>query len=172
VFLGVCVQCPRCGDFVLIGLAMTIITTQGDNERHRRAVTSYAIRRMQRPGAEPPALFEDDLRAIWRENRLPSPQQQCELLILLLGERQPSWTEPVIMTPEQLEGEIGAALRPHDRRRGWAFVTDHLIQLGLITLTGGGGGLPAHLELTRFRGARQAFNGGFSDAQDAPALFT
>jgi hypothetical protein len=28
------------------------------------------------------------------------------------------------------------------------------------------------LELTRFRGAHQAFNGGFSDAQDASALFT
>ena len=29
-----------------------------------------------------------------------------------------------------------------------------------------------HVKLTRFRGARQAFNGGFSDAQDASALFT
>jgi hypothetical protein len=28
------------------------------------------------------------------------------------------------------------------------------------------------LKLTRFRGTRQAFNGGFSDAQDASALFT
>lgn len=28
------------------------------------------------------------------------------------------------------------------------------------------------LELTRFRGAHQAFAGGFSDARDAPALFT
>jgi len=28
------------------------------------------------------------------------------------------------------------------------------------------------LKLTRFRGARQAFKGGFSDAQDATALFT
>jgi putative transposase len=27
-------------------------------------------------------------------------------------------------------------------------------------------------EVDRFRGARQAFNGGFSDAQDASALFT
>ena len=31
---------------------------------------------------------------------------------------------------------------------------------------------PEGLKLTRFRGARQAFNGGFSDAQDASALFT
>jgi len=30
----------------------------------------------------------------------------------------------------------------------------------------------ATVKLTRFRGARQAFNGGFSDAQDASALFT
>ena len=28
------------------------------------------------------------------------------------------------------------------------------------------------VKLTRFRGARQAFNGGFSDAQDASTLFT
>ena len=32
--------------------------------------------------------------------------------------------------------------------------------------------LPDVLKLTRFRGAGQAFNGGFSDAQDASALFT
>jgi hypothetical protein len=34
--------------------------------------------------------------------------------------------------------------------------------------------LPARpdMKLTRFRGAGQAFNGGFSDAQDASALFT
>jgi hypothetical protein len=31
---------------------------------------------------------------------------------------------------------------------------------------------PLKLKLTRFPGARQAFNGGFSDAQDASALFT
>jgi len=36
----------------------------------------------------------------------------------------------------------------------------------------GRGMLGLKLELTRFRGAHQAFNGGFSDAQDAPALFT
>ena len=33
-------------------------------------------------------------------------------------------------------------------------------------------GAYAFLELTRFRGAHQAFSGGFSDAQDALALFT
>jgi hypothetical protein len=32
--------------------------------------------------------------------------------------------------------------------------------------------LELKLKLTRFRGAGQAFNGGFSDAQDASALFT
>ena len=32
--------------------------------------------------------------------------------------------------------------------------------------------LEMDLKLTRFRGARPAFNGGFSDAQDASALFT
>ena len=38
---------------------------------------------------------------------------------------------------------------------------------GLLLIVLGGA-----MELTRFRGAHQAFNGGFSDAQDAPALFT
>ena len=31
---------------------------------------------------------------------------------------------------------------------------------------------PKNMKLTRFRGARQAFNRGFSDVQDASALFT
>jgi len=35
-----------------------------------------------------------------------------------------------------------------------------------------GASFTVDMKLTRFRGAGQAFNGGFSDAQDASALFT
>jgi hypothetical protein len=111
-FPGLCVQCPRCGDFELIGAALDLIAREGDKERHRRAITSHAIRRMQRAGATPPDLFEEDIRAIWHESRLPSPQRQCDLFILLLGRLQPSWSEPVSIISQQIDGEIGAALTP------------------------------------------------------------
>ena len=39
-------------------------------------------------------------------------------------------------------------------------------------LPGRGVVMGVKLKLSRFRGAGQAFNGGFSDAQDASALFT
>jgi hypothetical protein len=77
MFPGVCVQCPRCGDFTLIGTALEILAREGDKERHRKAITSHAIRRMQRHGGEAPTIFDDQLRAIWQEDRLPTPQRQC-----------------------------------------------------------------------------------------------
>jgi len=125
-FPGVCLQCQRCGDFVLIAGALDMITKQIDKERHRRAITSHAIRRMQRAGAKPPQLFEDDLRAIWRENRLPTPQQQCDLFILLLGRLQPSWSEPVTIASLRLDAEIGAALTPADQPRGSEWIAGYL----------------------------------------------
>jgi hypothetical protein len=97
------VECPRCGDFTLIGATLDMLAKAGDNERHRRAITSHAIRRMQRPGAKPPQFFPDDIRAIWRETRLPSREQQCDLFILLLGQLQPSVSEPILIEGQRLD---------------------------------------------------------------------
>jgi len=57
-----------------------------------------------------------------------------------------------------LERDKGASVAEIGQRLGWL---PHTVR---AAITG--------LKLTRLRGARQAFNGGFSDARDASALFT
>jgi hypothetical protein len=131
-FPGAVVECPRCGDFALMGSTLEIVAKEGDKERHRRAITSHAIRRMQRPSGEPPALFEDDIRAIWRETQLPLPQRQCDLFILLLGRLQPSWSEPVLIARQRIDGEIGAALTPAGQPSGSEWIAGHLISQSLV----------------------------------------
>src|SRR5271169_848659 len=113
-FPGISFRYDRCGEFSIFGTALSVLTTEG-NERRRRTITSHAIRRRQRSdGTRPtvfePAIFEEDLRAIWKENRLPTPQEQCDLLILLTGTTQPSWSEAATFKALRVEAEIGAAL--------------------------------------------------------------
>jgi hypothetical protein len=132
-FPGLCIQCPRCGYFTLIERALNIMINEGDKERHRRAITSHAIRRMQRSGEDPPALFPDQLTAIWQENRLPKPQRQCDLFILLLGGLQPSWSEPVKISRLGLDAEIGAAITPLGQPSGSEWIGGHLRSLSLVT---------------------------------------
>jgi hypothetical protein len=127
------VGCPRCGDYILCGTAISVVSNEGDGARHRRAITSHAIRRMQRSGGERPVIFEDDLRAIWRSDRLPAPQQQCDILILLLGESQVSWSEAAFFQPERIDGEIGAALRRDlSQPPGWRFIVAELAGQSLV----------------------------------------
>jgi hypothetical protein len=131
-FPGVNIQCPRCGDYALIGGALNLIAREIDKERHRRAITSHAIRRMQRAGASPPQLFEDDIRAVWRETRLPTPQQQCDLFILLLGRLQPSWSEPVSIEVPEVDAETGAALTPAGQPSGSQWIAAQLMNEELV----------------------------------------
>src|SRR5260370_20181294 len=84
---------PRCGELELMGQEIEVLKREGKGVRDRRAVTSHVIRRVQR-GRSSPTIDEDLLTAIWRSDRLPPPQRQCDLLISLIGENQPSWSEP------------------------------------------------------------------------------
>jgi hypothetical protein len=123
---SVTVACPRCGSFALVGTAIAVLAREGDGARHRRAITSHAIRRMQRGSGGAPAIFEDQLRAIWLEDRLPGLEQQSALFILLVGRLQPSWSEPVLIGSQQIDGEIGAALTPAGQPSGSEWIADYL----------------------------------------------
>ena len=51
---------------------------------------SHALRRMQRAGKSPPKFSSYGLESLWREDRLPTPQQQADNLILWIGGNQPT----------------------------------------------------------------------------------
>jgi hypothetical protein len=127
------VKCPRCGDFELFGGTSDMLEKAGDSERHRRAITSHAIRQMQRSGGDRLNIFQDTLQAIWRTDRLPTPLQQCNLLILLIGENQSSWSEAAFFRPERLDGEVGAALLTDlSQPPGWRYIVAELSRQSLV----------------------------------------
>src|SRR5262249_62435822 len=49
---------------------------------------SHALRRMQQPGARPRQITSEELPSFWLQDRLPTPPQQVDALILSIGDHQ------------------------------------------------------------------------------------
>ena len=113
-----------------------------------------------------------------RPSRIPPlPAATVDRVIALTNQEPPHeathWTAPAMakavgISPSSVRRIWkGHGLQPH-RVRSFKLSNDPKFAEKLKEVVG----FFIDLELTRFRGAHQAFNGGFSDAQDAPALFT
>src|SRR4249919_1428648 len=81
-------DCPRCGIFLLTDSAEKELPNK--LTPIRRSLVSHALRRMQRAGESPPKFSSYGLESLWREDRLPTPQQQANNLILWIGGNQPT----------------------------------------------------------------------------------
>ena len=84
-------DCRRCGSFILSGSAVATIETKFNEKPLRRSLISHTIRRMQQPDDKHLRVIKDeegDLPTFWRNERLPTPQQQADNLILWIGENQ------------------------------------------------------------------------------------
>jgi hypothetical protein len=88
---------------------------------------------MQRAEGSALQLSSGDLKNIWQTERLPTPPRQADLLILLLGREQSSGSDPYRITPQRLEGEIGAALSEDTGAAAWRYIVDYLRQERLLT---------------------------------------
>lgn len=133
------ITCPRCGEFSLPGTAGAIMEREGNKAPHRRAITSHAIRRMQGDGI--PRIFEDLLRSIWRDEKLPTPLQQCDRFLTMVGARQPSSGEIARLLVEEVEATIGLALRKEPTiAQDLEWVLQHLKAHPLIETWPGGSG--------------------------------
>jgi hypothetical protein len=125
------IHCPRCGHFSLGDRATALLDQASGNQR---AVVSYAIHRMPRQKYQPvPQVAFEDVQNILKTERLPSPPQQANLLILLLGRTQPSNIQPLVLSPYCLEGEIGAAISGDAGVHAWQYFADYLKEQQLIT---------------------------------------
>jgi hypothetical protein len=72
---------------------------------------SHALRRMQRPSQTHRRIIRDDeLSTFWSEGRLPSPLEQADNLILLIGEKQPTPSTWVDFTQSEIAAMIGIAV--------------------------------------------------------------
>jgi hypothetical protein len=75
-------DCRRCGAFVLTGTAESTLPTKLDEKPLRRSLMSHTLRRVQRPGDKHlRQISDDELPTFWRNERLPTPQQQADSLI-------------------------------------------------------------------------------------------
>jgi hypothetical protein len=123
------VDCPRCGSWTVLGdypqptLFHYLDKKLGDwgdkAARHRRSQLSHIVRRQQ-TGANVVNIPVGDLEAWHLDDPLPTPAQQLDDLVLLLGERQPSraeWALP--LTAEEISAWIGCLAGDPERELEW-----------------------------------------------------
>jgi hypothetical protein len=93
-------DCPRCGSFALAENAGLELEGQLAQAPLRRSLMSHTLRRMQRPDhSHLHIITKEDLPAFWREERLPTPLEQADNLILWIGDNQTTpdvWAETTV----------------------------------------------------------------------------
>jgi hypothetical protein len=123
-------DCPLCGKFVLCGTLANGFTDHYLT-LHRRAVFSHRLRRRQRPDGTPVQIYQVELPNFRLDDPLPTPAEQADILILWIGDHQPSSAESVKIPVPEVSAWIGAAITPNNpnSRLGWLLEQDEVKRL-------------------------------------------
>jgi hypothetical protein len=129
-------DCPRCGSFALSGTAEPVLMQRLGEVPFRRSLMSHTLRRMQRPDQKRfHVIGTDELPTFWREERLPSPLEQADNLILWIGDNQMTphaWAET---TQSGIAATIGIGVSPDGNDSGgWAWLNTELTPKKLYRL--------------------------------------
>jgi hypothetical protein len=125
-------DCRRCGRFILGDRAGAFAEAKLSSNPRLRAITSHIICKMQR-GGETPRIDDSLLHKIWAEGELPSPAQQADMLIQLIGEQKPPVGQFEDFTATELAGLIGTGDEGKTSATGGlSFILDHLQNDGLV----------------------------------------
>lgn len=125
-------DCRRCGSFIVTRSAIPSIEAKLSKEPKLRAITSHAIRRMQRVGGKAPELDSYNVEAIW-QGGLPTPEAQANALVQLIGESQPSANEWAVFEVAGAGAIIGTSdVGPTSPTGGFTYVMDELKKRNLI----------------------------------------
>jgi hypothetical protein len=120
-------DCRRCGSFVLSGTAESTLTPKLNEKGLRRSLMSHTLRRMQRPGDKHLRVITDDeLPTFWRNERLPTPQQQADSLILWIGDNQETSFATTTIDRTAIAAWIGLQISRLDDSPGWAWLHSQL----------------------------------------------
>lgn len=124
-------DCHRCGRFTL-GESLSNGFLDGLMTPQSRAVLSHRLRRMQRRDGHPPHVALDgrdgkrriklDDAPLSLDDRLPSPAEQADQLILWIGDHQPSPGETIEIPASEVSAWIGAAITPNKSNGGYAWL--------------------------------------------------
>jgi hypothetical protein len=119
-------DCRRCGIFILpdkYGQLKELSPRQ-------RALLSHTLRRMQRDNALQPEVSDSMLPKA--EDRLPSPAEQADSLILWIGDYQPFPAEPVRISLPAISAWIGVAITLHKPDCGYEWLLKQDGMTGLV----------------------------------------
>jgi len=112
-------DCPRCGSFALAENAQLDLGRRLVEVPLRRSLMSHTLRRMQRPdNAHLHIITNEELLTFWRDERLPTPLQQADNLILWIGDNQAApdaWAETTVSA---IAAMVGMAVSPEGNDSG------------------------------------------------------
>ena len=127
-------DCPRCGRFNLPAIQAANGLTP-----HIRSLTSHHLRCRQRLDGIPVWLHLEGRRdqgcygttvvkiddvLLDLDERLPSPAEQADRLILWIGDNQPSPGEPLKLSTAEVSARIGVAVTPERPNSGFAWLLE------------------------------------------------
>jgi hypothetical protein len=120
-------SCPRCGSYLITEEALSVLRGELNQQPLRWAITSHAIRRRHSPGA-PHRVTQAWLGAVWRHEKLPSPQERADTFVQYLGAANVPSGNWVRCNPQQLTGLLGTADDPtRSETGGFVFVVKGLL---------------------------------------------
>jgi hypothetical protein len=122
-------DCRRCGSFVLSGSAESAIEAKLNEKPLRRSLMSHALRKNHRSDGKHLRKItsnEDDLPTFWREERLPTPQQQADNLILWIGKNQGTSSKAATVDRSELAAWIGLPISLPNDSAEWAWLNSQL----------------------------------------------
>lgn len=151
--------CAACGAFVFTNTAVATLPAFFENHPDARPLLSHLLRIRNPQANENTAPISDaELRQLVEGNKLPTPAEQCDNLISVLGSRTIPGQHIVVITDE-IRSTIGAR-----SNEGVLMVARHLFNTGSIAVMGGArafdmGALQATLTVpgwTRYRDIQTA----------------
>ncbi len=129
--LAVQYQCPRCGRFYL-PFELSNGFPDGLMTPHTRSALSHCLRQRQRPDGRFPLVLAEGRRngalvtidEAPLDDRLPSPAEQADRLILWIGDHQPSPGEDIQIPTSEVSAWIGAAITRNEPNGGYAWLRE------------------------------------------------
>lgn len=118
-------DCPNCGVYSLSWTLASMLAS-GAYDVSRRAIISYAIRRIERQDNRP-LVTADFARSVVEHGELPNAEQRLENVILYLGRVLPEPGAATNLRPSPMRAEIGCIT---EAASGWILKQVH--DLGLV----------------------------------------
>lgn len=150
-------DCPRCGrwgiaaatDSMALSMLAAKLGSWDSVSVRRRSRLSYIVRQQQPADGRWWGVPHDTLESLHLDQPLPTPSEQLERLVLLLGENQPSPAESAHVQLPLISAAIGTLITPKNAEAnlGWLLTQEESVRL-IDSREAVAGGLFLRLKMT------------------------